>query len=456
MSARAPRRLGAVARAFAQLALLMLAAATPRPASAEGSAALLAKAAKARDEALRTLGKDRQERNEARAALNRRLQTAYARLAEVQSATERIGDEHGRLDERARNAELGARERERRSHRLQDALRMAAELPRGAPNEEVTAFTATVTAGIDARLTRLARRLTVSVEDREIIDRAGRPATARLIRIGGALALAAGRSEQETGLVRREGGHWLIDGRSLVGREARALAASAAGPLGALPIDVDGTVVRQSDTTSEAVGWLESGGAFVWPILAVGLLGLLLLVERVWYLRRQPELNPTTDRVRMALRYEGPGAAEAIVSAGASDLDRVLKAAVDNARAPRAEREAALEAALIAEESRLGRSLAVLGACAGIAPLLGLLGTVTGMISTFEVITQHGTGNPRLLSGGISVALITTQLGLLVAIPLILGHAWTSRAVERREAILEEARNTVLSVEPPAEEGGAP
>ncbi len=60
---------------------------------------------------------------------------------------------------------------------------------------------------------------------------------------------------------------------------------------------------------------------------------------------------------------------------------------------------------------------------AAVSPLLGLLGTVTGMISTFDVITEFGTGNPKLLSGGISEALVTTELGLIVAIPaLLLGH----------------------------------
>ena len=118
------------------------------------------------------------------------------------------------------------------------------------------------------------------------------------------------------------------------------------------------------------------------------------------------------------------------------------------------EREAALEEALLSEEPKLERSLTLLAATAGIAPLLGLLGTVTGMIGTFEVITQHGTGNPRLLSGGISMALITTQVGLIVAVPLLLGHAWASRAVEKRQALLEEGRTAVLGV-PTSKEAGS-
>jgi biopolymer transport protein ExbB len=71
--------------------------------------------------------------------------------------------------------------------------------------------------------------------------------------------------------------------------------------------------------------------------------------------------------------------------------------------------------------------LAVLGA---VAPLLGLLGTVTGMIETFRIITVHGTGDPKLMSGGISEALVTTELGLAVAIPVMLLHTVLSRRVD--------------------------
>jgi biopolymer transport protein ExbB len=75
---------------------------------------------------------------------------------------------------------------------------------------------------------------------------------------------------------------------------------------------------------------------------------------------------------------------------------------------------------------RFGSAITV---CAAVAPLLGLLGTVTGMIATFGVITEHGTGDPKLLSTGISEALVTTELGLVVAIPtLLLGSLLSARA----------------------------
>ena len=76
--------------------------------------------------------------------------------------------------------------------------------------------------------------------------------------------------------------------------------------------------------------------------------------------------------------------------------------------------------AILKEQPRIERFGVALVVVAAVAPLLGLLGTVTGMMSTFDVITEHGTGDPRMLSGGISEALITTQLGLIVAIPILL------------------------------------
>jgi biopolymer transport protein ExbB len=73
-----------------------------------------------------------------------------------------------------------------------------------------------------------------------------------------------------------------------------------------------------------------------------------------------------------------------------------------------------------------------------VSPLLGLLGTVTGMIETFQVITLFGAGDPRLMSGGISQALVTTQLGLAVAIPLLLIHSWLQGQANKLIAELDE------------------
>ena len=99
---------------------------------------------------------------------------------------------------------------------------------------------------------------------------------------------------------------------------------------------------------------------------------------------------------------------------------RVLKAVASGLEHKPDDIERIMYERMLVEEGRLDRFGTMIVVIAAVAPLLGLLGTVTGMISTFDVITEFGTGNPKLLSGGISEALVTTELGLIVAIPLLL------------------------------------
>jgi len=97
-----------------------------------------------------------------------------------------------------------------------------------------------------------------------------------------------------------------------------------------------------------------------------------------------------------------------------------MSAAIRNLDRDREHLEDIVSESILHESSHLNRFGAFILVIAAVSPLLGLLGTVTGMISTFDVITEFGTGDPKLLSGGISIALVTTELGLIVAIPLLL------------------------------------
>jgi biopolymer transport protein ExbB len=108
--------------------------------------------------------------------------------------------------------------------------------------------------------------------------------------------------------------------------------------------------------------------------------------------------------------------------------------------------ENALQEAILREIPPMERFLSTLGMLAAIAPLLGLLGTVTGMIDTFHVITQHGTGDPRMMSGGISEALVTTMLGLSVAIPIMLAHTLLNRTVDTRIGQMEEKAISLVNM----------
>jgi biopolymer transport protein ExbB len=108
-------------------------------------------------------------------------------------------------------------------------------------------------------------------------------------------------------------------------------------------------------------------------------------------------------------------------------------------------RENILNEALLKEVPVIERNLSHLSTCAAVAPMLGLLGTVTGMISTFHVITLYGSGDPRLMAGGISEALITTMFGLIVAIPVMLVHTFFARRAETLLDRLQEAGMKVFN-----------
>ncbi len=156
----------------------------------------------------------------------------------------------------------------------------------------------------------------------------------------------------------------------------------------------------------ESPDWREriaQGGIIGYLILALGLIGLILAVERFFVLgklkRKMTETNGS----------ETP-------------LTRLRQAANDH---PKLDAEALalkLEQVILSERPAIRRFLSTLAVFAAIAPLLGLLGTVAGMIETFQAITLFGTSDPKLMSGGISAALVTTELGLIVAIPLVLLH----------------------------------
>ncbi|HKX57517.1 MAG TPA: MotA/TolQ/ExbB proton channel family protein, partial [Xanthomonadales bacterium] len=122
---------------------------------------------------------------------------------------------------------------------------------------------------------------------------------------------------------------------------------------------------------------------------------------------------------------------------------RVVASAVRNLERDRAHIEDIVSEQILHESAHLNRFGAFILVIAGVAPLLGLLGTVTGMIATFDVITEFGTGDPKLLSGGISIALVTTEVGLAVAIPaLIFGNLLSGWA----ESIKDEMEKAALHV----------
>ncbi len=190
---------------------------------------------------------------------------------------------------------------------------------------------------------------------------------------------------------------------------------------------------------------VEGGGTIGYIILALGAFGLLLLLFRVLnLLRAGSNVYQISDIVVEKVESgQGHEALEAIKGYEGSTA-RVIKSALRNINKNREHVEDIIMENILNESSQIDRFGNFVLVIAAVAPLMGLLGTVTGMIETFDVITEFGTGDPKLLSGGISAALVTTMLGLIVAIPLLLlGNLLSGWAQSIKDSMEQSALHIV-------------
>lgn len=380
------------------LACLLAIAATAADLATEASAV--------RSAADATLAERRKAILGERTALAAKLQQAAAEAQAARSAREAAEADLRALDAAAPEREAAiARE-------VADLERLAARL-RDAPE----------------RIHRLQRPAS---GDLTVTDRAGLPRTVPVTAFG-PRQVALGPDAATRGAV--------IDGR-VAGAEPPPL------PAGLVPLDITGQMASAQPHGRGLAGWLAAGRMFIWPILVVGALGLVVAAMRLRRLLAGRPDRSLAGEVLGLVREGRTADARTRLDAAGGDLAAVLLAGLDRLADPRPAREAAIDAALLAAEPRLGRGLGLLALLAGIAPLLGLLGTVTGMIDLFAVIASQGAGQSRGLSGGISEALITTQAGMLVAVPLLVCHAILARIAERQRLALEEAGAGILGIEP--------
>ena len=157
----------------------------------------------------------------------------------------------------------------------------------------------------------------------------------------------------------------------------------------------------------------------------------------------------SAERHKNVLAFLRDGNFEAAETAYASDtrpMARIMLAALRHRGARRSELKEIMEEAGAVEIPRMGRSIEAIGTIAAVAPLMGLLGTVTGMIEVFQRVSS--TADPKIneLAGGIWEALVTTGAGLSVAIPSFLAYRWLDAMVERRTQLLQESSLEVLDV----------
>ncbi len=184
---------------------------------------------------------------------------------------------------------------------------------------------------------------------------------------------------------------------------------------------------------------MNAGGLIGWIIVAMGIFALLISVVRFLLLQKAQARNQ--NFIISALRKVEAGEVEEaqhILLQQNNAVARVLNKTISFLKSEPSKVEDGIMEAILKESQLIDRFGVVILVIASVAPLMGLLGTVTGMISTFDIITLYGTGNPKLLSGGISEALVTTMFGLIVAIPALLIGQFLSAKTEGIKSDMEK------------------
>lgn len=199
--------------------------------------------------------------------------------------------------------------------------------------------------------------------------------------------------------------------------------------------------------------WLSvvnSGGIIGWVIVGLGTIGMILVLLRAVLLQRNSSNSHQIEEqiVKVVSNGSLEDAQRACQNCKGA-IARVLSSTLRHVKDDRDHMDDIITEAILHESGTLNKFGSTILVIASVSPLLGLLGTVTGMISTFDIITEFGTGDPKLLSSGISVALVTTELGLIVAIPtLLLGtllSSWSETIKLDMETVALKITNIVLS-----------
>lgn len=394
------------------------------------------------------------------AQLTRDVQAAQRALSEVEAAVSR---ERGALAERinaAQNAVLDLREKAAAARRLADeeVLTLRQIESRLEAWREQSRFQSRLLAGfldrtgrrslsdvseIDLRadlailaayLGEQEERLYPGWRDGRLVLPNGEIGDAKLLRVGPVTWFHRPASEQ-AGLVAAasdiDRASALFDGSDRAG--IQSLYRTSAGV-----VTFDPTLSRAlllAEDRETLWEHLRKGGIWVIPIVLFALVASVTAIVKAVSVYRLPTLMPAlAERVQSA-RENGDDALEALLGEVKGPQAELLGIALAGHADER--RDDRLYAALLAQRNRLERWLGVIAITASVSPLLGLLGTVSGMITTFRLMTLFGAGDASAVSAGISEALITTELGLVVAIPALLAHALLSRNVKSYFAQLE-------------------
>ncbi|MEZ7957239.1 MAG: MotA/TolQ/ExbB proton channel family protein [Rubritalea sp.] len=212
-----------------------------------------------------------------------------------------------------------------------------------------------------------------------------------------------------------------------------------------LDVDLTGGKARALASISNTpLALFSKGGSWIWPIILIALISLVCAILKFFQLAKVK--NPKGGWLSALLEQIREGdvsAAQATCDELKHPIGAVMKNALTGFHKGADVVEEIVYEQMIDVQSRLQQWLPFIAVTAAIAPLLGLLGTVSGMISTFSALSVVGTGDPKLLSGGISEALVTTLFGLVVAIPALILHSLLSR---RSQGIIQTTEKIGLTV----------
>jgi biopolymer transport protein ExbB len=193
--------------------------------------------------------------------------------------------------------------------------------------------------------------------------------------------------------------------------------------------------------------WFVKGGIAMWPLLACSVVGLAIVLERVWALRRKRIVSRRLAHViqRQPSTPEQLEQTRLLAQQDATVLGELTQATFAHSSLPKMENVEAVQAVARQIVGRLERGLTTLSLIAEISPLLGLLGTVSGMVKLFSDVAAHGLGEPAAISRGVFEALIATLTGLAVAIPALVAYMYLRRRIELLTLELERHTNELIT-----------
>jgi len=193
--------------------------------------------------------------------------------------------------------------------------------------------------------------------------------------------------------------------------------------------------------------WFVKGGIAMWPILICSVAGLAIVLDRVWALRRKRILSAAL----IAAIQQHPHTAEStarVRQVGEQDpsvLGELVRTVFAHAALTKSENVEAVQAVARQASGRMERGLTTLALVAELGPLLGLLGTVSGMVRLFADVATHGLAEPAMISRGISEALHATFAGLSVAVPALIAYMYLRRRIENLSLEMERHVNELLT-----------